>query len=201
MRSSSNSKNRKYLFEYQLLVKHKEPNCMARVKDSPVENISELSKMLTTADESLTNAFWHWIPGTFYHSWHISITHAGCSLYGFCHQERASWATMSGIISTFIVSEKSGGCWFWRPFHGLREHWLFHLLPVALSGKMATQNSKKISSNESSPGRTDKARARGPFLVQLMPLSGMRVLHSQKHLVGFFWLSTVQNRITCPPLK
>lgn len=59
MRSSNNSKNRKYLFEYQLLVRHKEHNCVAGVKDRPVENISELSKMLTKADESLTNAFWH----------------------------------------------------------------------------------------------------------------------------------------------
>lgn len=77
MRPSGNSKNRKYLFEYQLLLKHEEHNCVARVKDRPVENISGLSKMFTKADESLTNAFWHWIPGTLYK--HISITHTVCS--------------------------------------------------------------------------------------------------------------------------
>lgn len=75
MRSSSNSKNRKYLFEYQLLVKHKEPNCMARVKDSPVENISELSKMLTTGWWKLNKCLlalnsWHLLSllAHFYHS-------------------------------------------------------------------------------------------------------------------------------------
>lgn len=39
---------------------------------------------------------------------------------------------------------------------------------------MATQHSKKVSSNESILGRWDKAKARGLVLVQLMPLSGTR---------------------------